>query len=94
MQGVAAALQVLGEDADGSELAELNFEENRVPVTVDQVPQDAINAVLATEDAEFYDHRGVNHLAIVRAALTNVQSGGIESGASTITTCPARGISS
>ncbi|WP_052664745.1 transglycosylase domain-containing protein [Nitriliruptor alkaliphilus] len=71
--------------ADGSELAELNFEENRVPVTLDQVPPDAINAVLATEDADFYNHRGVNHLAIVRAALTNVQSGGIESGASTIT---------
>jgi penicillin-binding protein 1A len=71
--------------ADGRELAELTFEENRVPVTLDQIPQDTINAVLATEDAEFYNHRGVNHAAIVRAALTNLRSGGIESGASTIT---------
>jgi penicillin-binding protein 1A len=71
--------------SDGAELAELTFEENRVPVTLDQVPQVAIDAVLATEDATFYEHEGVNHLAIARAALTNFQAGGIESGASTIT---------
>ncbi|MEX0834881.1 MAG: transglycosylase domain-containing protein [Nitriliruptor sp.] len=71
--------------ADGDELAELTFEENRVPVTLEQIPPDAVNAVLATEDADFYTHNGVNHTAIVRAALTNLRSGGIESGASTIT---------
>jgi penicillin-binding protein 1A len=71
--------------ADESELAELNFEENRVPVTLEQIPDDAVRAVLATEDADFYEHTGVNHAAIVRAALTNLRSGGIESGASTIT---------
>jgi penicillin-binding protein 1A len=71
--------------ADGSELAELTFEENRVPVGLDDVPQDAVNAVLATEDADFYAHQGVNHLAIVRAAITNLRAGGIEGGASTIT---------
>jgi penicillin-binding protein 1A len=71
--------------ADGTELAELNFEENRVPVRLTDIPQDAINAVLATEDAEFYAHQGVNHAAIVRAALTNLRAGGIEGGASTIT---------
>ncbi|MTV24733.1 PASTA domain-containing protein [Nitriliruptoraceae bacterium ZYF776] len=71
--------------ADGSELAELNFEENRVPVTLDEIPMEVRHAVLATEDADFYTHQGVNHLAIVRATLTNVRSGGIESGASTIT---------
>jgi penicillin-binding protein 1A len=57
--------------ADGTELAELTFEENRVPVALDEIPQVAIDAVLATEDADFYEHEGVNHLAIVRAALTN-----------------------
>ncbi|MEX1178914.1 MAG: transglycosylase domain-containing protein [Nitriliruptor sp.] len=71
--------------ADGQELAELTFEENRVPVTLDQIPADAVNAVLATEDADFYTHSGINHTAIVRAALTNLRSGSIESGASTIT---------
>ena len=70
---------------DGTELAELTFEENRVPVALDEIPQVAIDAVLATEDAAFYEHEGVNHLAIARAALTNFRAGGIESGASTIT---------
>lgn len=71
--------------SDGTELAELTFEENRVPVTLADIPQVAIDAVLATEDANFYEHDGVNHLAMVRAALTNLSAGGIESGASTIT---------
>ncbi|MFW5934071.1 MAG: transglycosylase domain-containing protein, partial [Actinomycetota bacterium] len=71
--------------ADGSELAELNFEENRVPVDRDEIPDMVIDAVLATEDATFYEHNGVNHAAIARAALTNFRAGRIESGASTIT---------
>jgi penicillin-binding protein 1A len=70
---------------DGSLVAELTFEENRNPVTLDEVPQVVIDAVLATEDANFYSHAGVNHLAIVRAFAQNLVSGGIESGASTIT---------
>jgi penicillin-binding protein 1A len=70
---------------DGSLIAELTFEENRNPVTLDQVPQVVIDAVLATEDANFYSHAGVNHLAIIRAFAQNLLSGGIESGASTIT---------
>lgn len=70
---------------DGSFVAELTFEENRNPVTLDEIPQVVIDAVLATEDANFYEHAGVNHLAIVRALAQNLVSGGIESGASTIT---------
>lgn len=71
--------------SDGSFLAELSYAENRIPVALADVPQVVIDAVLATEDASFYRHEGVNHLAIVRAALANLRSDGIESGASTIT---------
>jgi penicillin-binding protein 1A len=71
--------------SDGSLIAELTFEENRNPVTLDEIPQVVIDAVLATEDVNFYEHAGVNHLAIIRAFVTNLVSGGIESGASTIT---------
>ena len=71
--------------ADGTELAELTFEENRVPVELEDIPQVAVDAILATEDAAFFEHQGVNHLAIARAAMTNFRAGGIESGASTIT---------
>ncbi len=72
-------------DANGQELAELTFEENRVPVSLSEIPQVAIDAVLATEDATFYTHDGVHHLSIIRAAIDNFRAGGIESGASTIT---------
>ncbi len=71
--------------SDGTELAELTFEENRVPVTLDEVPQVAIDAVLATEDADFFEHGGVDHGAILRAFMTNLRDGGIQQGGSTIT---------
>ncbi|MEX2324490.1 MAG: transglycosylase domain-containing protein [Nitriliruptoraceae bacterium] len=72
-------------DANSQQLAELTFEENRVPVSLSEIPQVAVDAVLATEDANFYTHEGVHHLAILRAAVDNFRSGEIESGASTIT---------
>ncbi|MBW3621425.1 MAG: transglycosylase domain-containing protein, partial [Actinobacteria bacterium] len=71
--------------ADGSEIAELNYEENRVSVTLDQVPEVTRNAVIATEDTSFWEHNGVNHRAIVRAALANARAGDITQGGSTIT---------
>ncbi|MEX0592755.1 MAG: transglycosylase domain-containing protein [Nitriliruptoraceae bacterium] len=72
-------------DRNGEQLAELTFEENRVPVALSDIPQVVIDAVLATEDASFYEHEGVSHFSILRAALSNFRSGAIESGASTIT---------
>jgi penicillin-binding protein 1A len=70
---------------DGSFLAELHAEENRVAVDLSEIPTITQNAILATEDAEFYRHRGVNHQAILRAALRNIEAGEIEGGGSTIT---------
>ncbi|MEY3020254.1 MAG: hypothetical protein RLZZ272_1238 [Actinomycetota bacterium] len=70
---------------DGALIAELTFEENRKPVALADIPDVVIQAVLATEDATFYEHSGVNHVAIVRALIQNLVSGQIESGASTIT---------
>ena len=71
--------------ADGSQLAELSFEENREPIPLAEIPESVRLAVLATEDADFYEHEGVNHLAIVRTALNNFRAGSIQGGASTIT---------
>jgi penicillin-binding protein 1A len=70
--------------ADGSFLGFL-ARENRQPVSLDEIPQPVIAAVLAMEDAEFYDHDGVNFRAIFRALVENVNAGGIEQGGSTIT---------
>jgi penicillin-binding protein 1A len=71
--------------ADGTPIGELSGHERREPVEFDEIPQVVIDAVLAVEDAEFYDHNGVNHQAILRAAVRNVAAGEIEQGGSTIT---------
>jgi penicillin-binding protein 1A len=69
--------------ADGSPIGVLE-QEHREPVTLDQLPPYVPKAVLAAEDADFYEHSGVNPGAIVRAAL-NMASGSGTQGGSTIT---------
>ncbi|MGA7614291.1 MAG: PBP1A family penicillin-binding protein [Thermoanaerobaculia bacterium] len=59
--------------------------EDRVPIALSAVPQNLINAVLAGEDRNFFEHEGISIRGIVRAALTNLRSGGVKAGGSTIT---------
>jgi penicillin-binding protein 1A len=62
----------------------------RTPITLDQVPQPLIQAVLATEDSRYYEHPGVDPVGLVRAALAVMLSGHKVQGASTITMQVAR----
>lgn len=71
--------------SDGSLLTVLAEEQNRKPVTLDEIPQPVIDAILAIEDADFYDHDGINPRATFRALVENVNAGGIAQGGSTIT---------
>ena len=71
--------------SDGTRLATLSGVENRVTVDLSGVPKRVRHAVLAVEDADFYDHAGVNHRAIVRALFANLRAGGVVQGGSTIT---------
>jgi membrane peptidoglycan carboxypeptidase len=71
-------------DREGRRLATLQVE-NRRSVTLDRVPDHVIDAVLATEDQTFWEHRGVNWSAIMRAAVRNASDGEITGGGSTIT---------
>ena len=66
------------------------YVENRETVPYDQLPRDLINAVIAVEDAKFYQHHGYDLLGIIRAALKNVTAGHVRQGASTITQQLAR----
>jgi 1A family penicillin-binding protein len=66
------------------------YVENRETVPYDQLPRDLINAVVAVEDAKFYQHGGYDLLGIVRAALKNLTAGHVRQGASTITQQLAR----
>jgi penicillin-binding protein 1A len=71
--------------ADGSVLAVLHADENRVPVTLDAVPPQLVQAVLDTEDARFWTHGAVDFRSTVRAVSADVRSGGVKEGGSTIT---------
>jgi penicillin-binding protein 1A len=72
---------------DGSVIAEFATE-RRIITPFKDVPPLVVHAFLAAEDREFYNHNGVNPLAVVRAALTNIiryGHGQRPLGASTIT---------
>lgn len=75
--------------ADGVLLGEFG-EERRSVVDITQVPAVLKNAILATEDARFYEHHGVDPVGVLRAAVSNVARGGRGQGASTITMQVAR----
>ena len=75
--------------ADGVLIGEFG-EERRSLVGLAEVPPVLRDAILAAEDARFFEHSGVDPIGILRAALTNVVSGGREQGASTITQQVAR----
>jgi penicillin-binding protein 1A len=70
--------------ADGTQIGEF-YVERRYLVPLAQVPQRVRQAFLAAEDAEFYRHRGIDPVGIVRALRANLRRGDIVQGASTIT---------
>jgi penicillin-binding protein 1A len=79
--GVDIASGCSGENA----IARLAGEQDRVDVDLAQVPAVVVDAVLATEDRDFYRHSGIDPVGIFRAALADVRGGGISQGGSTIT---------
>src|SRR5690349_1979183 len=66
------------------------YVENRQTIPYDQIPRDLVNAVIAVEDAGFYQHHGYVLGGILRAALKNLTAGRVRQGASTITQQLAR----
>ncbi|NLJ72344.1 MAG: penicillin-binding protein, partial [Syntrophomonadaceae bacterium] len=78
-------------DDSGVLVSNLHGAENRTEITLDQVPDDLINAVISTEDQDFQKHHGINFKGIIRAVISNLTSGDLKGqGASTITQQLAR----
>lgn len=77
--------------ADGALLGEFG-EERRNLTPLKDIPKVMIDAVLAIEDARFFEHGGVDYIGVIRAAFANVGSGGRSQGASTITMQVARNV--
>jgi len=72
-------------DANGIPIAYLSGTTNRQPVALQQVPQYVIDAVVATEDHNFFHHHGVDPIGITRAAINDLLGRGNLQGASTLT---------
>lgn len=78
-------------DQMGTEVAALHGAENRVAVSLDEMPDYLIDMVIASEDERFYEHNGVDVRGVIRAVFVNLtdsfSSGEVATtqGASTIT---------
>lgn len=72
-------------DRNGEKIANLFSDEHRYYATIDNIPPRLIEALLAIEDTNFFEHNGVNPDAIMRAIIKDVSAGKLKEGASTIT---------
>jgi penicillin-binding protein 1A len=68
------------------------FIERRILTPLQEIPEHLRRAVIAVEDARFFEHPGLDYIGILRAAWTNVRRGGKVEGASTITQQLARSL--
>ena len=71
--------------SNGDVAATLFADQNRSSVSLSQVPHTVQAAILAVEDENFYSHKGINLRATLRALFTNVSTGEVQQGGSTIT---------
>ena len=86
----ASKLTVLAQTStlyDGQEniITTLKGSENRTLVTIDDIPLHTQQAFIAAEDVRFYEHSGIDVYRIFGALRSNLQSGSLAEGASTIT---------
>ena len=72
-------------DADGQAAAGLHNGENRVVVSVEEIPMHVKNAFIAIEDARFYEHPGIDLWRICGSLVNNLKAGAFVEGGSTIT---------
>jgi len=75
---------VLIYDKDGQEVSVLSRTENRIPVSIDLVPDLVKKAFISAEDARFYEHNGIDIIRILGAAWEDIKAGSYVQGASTI----------
>jgi penicillin-binding protein 1A len=71
-------------DRRGAVIGEL-YDERRTVIPIDRIPRVMVLAMLASEDADFYRHSGVDYLGIARAVFRDILARRAAQGASTIT---------
>ena len=76
---------------DGKLIAQFG-EQRRIPLAFDAIPSQLVNAVLAAEDDNFFQHGGIDYPGFIRALVRHLLSGERGEGGGTITMQLARGI--
>lgn len=72
-------------DANGNVIAKLGAEK-RTKITFDELPEVLVDAIIATEDSNFFEHNGFDLARFLKASATQILSGGTSGGgASTLT---------
>jgi len=78
---------------DGQNKIGVFFQEaHRQYIHYEEIPKDFINAIIAAEDNDFFDHFGVDIPGVLRALLANIKAGKIVQGGSTITQQTAKNL--
>lgn len=62
--------------SDGKTLGKFYLDDNRTPVSFDELPENLVNALVATEDARYYDHSGIDGRGTLRALFFLGSRGG------------------
>ncbi len=75
--------------SDGKLISQFG-EKRRIPLKLEDIPKPLLQAFIATEDARFYEHKGIDPIGIIRAASVMLATGEKKQGASTITMQVAR----
>ncbi len=71
--------------SDEGELIGEFYIEKRTVIPLEKIPRLLMAAFIAAEDSQFYEHKGISFLGIVRAVFKNIEAGKIVQGGSTIT---------
>lgn len=71
-------------DEHGEVIGEF-YSERRYLLSYDEIPDEMVDAITSAEDADFFEHSGIDYMGIVRAAVRNASEGEVVQGASTIT---------
>ena len=77
-------------DADGNQISALKGEKDVYYLDIEEIPPYVVQAIISIEDKKFYNHKGIDIKAILRAVKAMIENGEVTQGASTITQQLAR----
>ena len=78
--------------SDGSVVSTLKGERDSYYLTYEEIPGNAVAAIVSIEDKKFYRHNGVDYRAMLRAVKAMIENGKVTQGGSTITMQLARNV--